>query len=168
MKMIKKTNLILLITFVFIFLISINSFAINDFNSQYEQSTQITQITNENDEMNLNNNISGDDALPTKQKTELLNMKENTRTTLQKYQERYKNNAVYGFIAYILNVVRLASIPFFIIGILISVVYEYIIGMKRREMVRKGRGMRITMGSLFVTAQVLPLIFVIVINFWGN
>lgn len=190
MKMRKKTSLVLLITFVFICLISVNSFATYETNNQafnqpvqqpQQNQGQTTQLyTNisepvvqqpqntENQTPSTNQKVEGDEALPTKQKTELLNLKEQSRTALEKYKEKYKNNYVYGVIAYVLNAVRLASVPFFVIGILISVVYEYIIGMKRREMVRKGRGMRITMGSVFVTLQVLPLIFAIVIKFWGN
>lgn len=197
----KKQISVLLITFVFICIISVNVFATTYYqtsvpqsnnvetttvqtvvqpqtqqnvNSQ-EQNNQVQIIESTNNQQNIVNTdiqlkqqVEGDEALPTKQKTELLKMKNDSRTALAKYKEKYKNNAVYGIIAYILNMLRLASVPIFIVGYLISIVYEFIVGMKRREMVRKGRGMRITLGSAFVMAQILPLIFAIVIKFWGN
>lgn len=189
---------ILLITFVFICLISVSVLAntsyqaniemSNNYNQQQNQ-TQLNQQTVQNEtsqvqvnqtteninnvQNNINTNIQeqkieGDEALPTKQKTELLKMKSKSRDSLEKYKQKYKNNVIYGTIAYVLNIARLASVPVFVVGYLVSIVYEFIVGMKRREMVRKGRGMRITLVSAFVMAQVLPLIFAIVIKFWGN
>ena len=187
MKM-NKRRFTLLIIFVLILVLPINVFASNAVNyssapetrtfnynndlNQNQNYNQNIQSNQENNVQNTNNvdlkNVEGDAALPSKQKTELLTMKEKSRTSLAKYQEKYKNNLIYGTIAYILNVFRLASIPIFIVGYLITIVYEFIVGMKRREMVRKGRGMRITLVSAFAMAQVLPLIFAIVIKFWGN
>lgn len=180
----KKQRFKLLIIFVFVCLMSVNVFATTQqpYVIQNNQTTNevtltpyngVENQTQQNGNTVLNNEqvttvVEGDDALPQKQKSELLKMKDQSRDQLTKHKEKYKNNAVYGTIAYILNIVRLASVPFFIIGYLISIVYEFIVGMKRREMVRKGRGMRITLVSTFVMAQVLPLIFAIVIKFWGN
>ncbi len=174
MKMKRKLSLAILITFVFICLISVNVFATvstytnNEIEPRTTTQNQTTEMPINTNQQEQNKTVKGDGALPEKQKTELLNLKETSRTSLEKYKAKFKNNAIYGTIGYILNIVRLTSIPFFVIGILISIVYEYIVGMKRREMVRKGRGLRITMISIFVVAQILPLIFVIVIKFWGN
>ncbi len=179
----KKQRFTLLITFIFVCLISINVFAVQQPYvtngnlttniseqqqgiSAYQQNQQIENSTIVNEQ--LETKIEGDEALPSKQKTELFKIKEQSRDALTKSKEKYKNNAVYGTIAYILDIVRLTSLPFFVVGYLISIVYEFIVGMKRREMVRKGRGMRITMVSAFVMAQIMPLIFAIVIKFWGN
>ena len=179
----KKQKFTVLITFVFVCLISINVFASQQQNHMYNSQTTNKSIIQSGTEMVQSNpqtdnsiivneqeetKIEGDEALPVKQKTELLKMKDESRDQLSKYIAKYKNNTVYGTIAYILNTVRLVAVPFFIVGYLISIVYEFIVGMKRREMVRKGRGMRITLVSAFVMAQLLPLIFAIVIKFWGN
>lgn len=180
----RKLKFTLLITFVLFCLIAVNVFATTTYvNPNQTQSVQqyVEQPIQNNQQTNnvqytqapVNTNVQekqivGDEALPEKQKTELLKLKDQSRDSLTKYKEKYKNNVVYGTIAYVLNIVRLASVPFFVIGYLISIVYEFIVGMKRREMVRKGRGMRITLGSAFIMAQVLPLVFAIVIKFWGN
>lgn len=181
MSMSKKQRFTLLITFIFVCLISVNVFAsqqqyVNDsqtINNSVQQSTGVFQATPQTGNSAIINEeekpkIEGDEALPFKQKTELLKMKDDSRDQLTKYIEKYKNNVIYGTIAYVLNIVRLSAVPFFVVGYLISIVYEFIVGMKRREMVRKGRGMRITLVSAFVMAQLLPLIFAIVIKFWGN
>lgn len=194
MKM-NKRRFTLLIIFMLILVLSINVFASNadnymtapetrilnsenDFNqnqnyiqNNQNQNNQLKQENSAQNDTNVNfekQEVEGDAILPTKQKTELLNMKDKSRTSLAKYQAKYKNNVIYGTIAYVLNLVRLAAVPIFIVGYLISIVYEFIVGMKRREMVRKGRGMRITLVSAFAMVQVLPLIFAIVIKFWGN
>ena len=184
MNMNKKQRFALLIIFIFVCLISINVFATSQqtyvtYDNQTtntvvpEPRTTIPQPEPRTENAIITNNstntvVEGDEALPSKQKTELFKIQEQSRDALTKSKEKYKNNAVYGTIAYVLNIVRLISVPFVVVGYLISIVYEFIVGMKRREMVRKGRGMRITILSTFVMAQILPLIFAVVIKFWGN
>lgn len=74
----------------------------------------------------------------------------------------------YGWTAFILNKVRLFSIPFCFLGITISAIYQYVIGIRKLDIRYKGFYTMIAFITLFVIAQVLPLIFVIVIKGFGR
>lgn len=148
---------------------STSSTAINNENSRPGYNGKHNESTNTKINVETSNDQNGKktEVIPDKQKNELLDIKNQSRTQLDRYNEQYNNNKLYGTIAYVLSLARQFSIPVFIIGILLSVVYEFIIGLKKREMVNKGRGLRITLGVAFVIFQTLPLIFSIVIKFWG-
>ena len=97
--------------------------------------------------------------------TDLLEMKETAKETLDDYVERY-GSKTYGFVAYVLAAVRIYSIPFCFIGIVIGSVYQYVIGIRKLDVRDKGFGMIITFVTILLICQVLPLIFAIVVNGW--
>ncbi len=97
--------------------------------------------------------------------TELLEMKQTTKATLEDYVERY-GSKTYGLVAMILAAVRIYSIPFCFIGIVIGSVYQYVIGIRKLDVRDKGFGMIITFVTILLICQVLPLIFAIVVNGW--
>ena len=64
--------------------------------------------------------------------------------------------------------VRIFSIPFCFLGIVISAIYQYVIGIRKLDVRYKGFYTMIAFITLFVIAQVLPLVFVIVIKGFGR
>ena len=95
----------------------------------------------------------------------LVQIKERELETLQDYQESYGDNT-YGLVAYILNIIRLYSIPFGFVGIAISGIYRYIIGIRKLDVRDKGFGAMIGIITVMVICQILPLVFAIVVKGW--
>ena len=101
-----------------------------------------------------------------KQGTEqLVEIKENAKKKLEDYKEEYGSDA-YGLAAYIINIVRLYSIPFCFIGIAVGAIYQYVIGIRKLDDRDKGFTMIIAFVTLLVIAQILPLVFAIVVKGW--
>ena len=95
----------------------------------------------------------------------LVQIKDRELETLQDYQESYGDNT-YGLVAYILNIIRLYSIPFGFVGIAISGIYRYVIGIRKLDVRDKGFGAMIGIITVMVICQVLPLVFAIVVKGW--
>ena len=95
----------------------------------------------------------------------LVEIKDRELETLKDYQESYGDNT-YGLVAYILNIIRLYSIPFGFVGIAISGIYRYIIGIRKLDVRDKGFGAMIGIITVMVICQVLPLVFAIVVKGW--
>ena len=95
----------------------------------------------------------------------LVQIKDKELETLQDYQESYGDNT-YGLVAYILNIIRLYSIPFGFVGIAISGIYRYVIGIRKLDVRDKGFGAMIGIITVMVICQVLPLVFAIVVKGW--
>ena len=96
---------------------------------------------------------------------QLVQIKEKTKKKLDDYKNEYRSDA-YGLAAYILNAVRIYSIPFCFIGIAIGAIYQYVIGIHKLDERDKGFTMIISFVTVLVIAQVLPLIFAIVVKGW--
>lgn len=96
---------------------------------------------------------------------EILTIKEEVNSKLDEYVEKYDSEA-YGLAAYILNVVRVYSIPVCFIGIVIGALNQYVLGTRRLDKKHKGYGIIMTFVTLLVVCQVLPLIFTIVVMGW--
>ena len=97
--------------------------------------------------------------------TELLNIKESTNNKLAEYADKY-GSKTYGLVAWILNGLRIYSIPFCFIGIAVGSIYQYVIGIRRLDTRDKGFALIITFVTILLICQVLPLIFAIVVNGW--
>ncbi len=95
----------------------------------------------------------------------LLKIKDKQLETIQDYQQEY-GNETYGFVAYILNIIRIYSIPFGFVGVAISGIYRYIIGIRKLDVRDKGFGAMIGIITVMVICQVLPLVFAIVVKGW--
>ena len=95
----------------------------------------------------------------------LVELKDKAWNSLQDYQAAYGNDT-YGLAAYILNVVRIYSIPFGFVGIVIAAIYRYVIGMRKFDVQDKGFGVLVAIITVMVICQVLPLIFAIVVRGW--
>ena len=95
----------------------------------------------------------------------LVELKDRELETLQDYQDSYGDDT-YGLVAYILNIIRLYSIPFGFVGIAISGIYRYIIGIRKLDVRDKGFGAMVGIITVMVICQILPLIFAIVVKGW--
>ena len=87
------------------------------------------------------------------------------RKEIKDYNEAYGSEA-YGMTAYILNKVRIYSIPCCFIGIAVAAIYQYAIGIRRIDVRDRGLHLMIGFVTILVICQVLPLVFAIVIKSW--
>ena len=109
---------------------------------------------------NTSNEIISDQT-----KSQLVEIKDKEMKSLEDYQKSYGSNT-YGLVAYILDKVRVYSIPVGFLGIAISAIYQYIIGIRKLDVRDKGFGAMIAIITMLIICQVLPLIFTIVVKGW--
>lgn len=98
--------------------------------------------------------------------SKLVDMKNSEEKSLEQYKLDYGSDS-YGFAAYILHKVQVYSIPFCFVGIAISAIYQYVLGIRKLDTRDKGFTIMIAIVTLFIIAQILPLIFAIVVKGWG-
>lgn len=96
--------------------------------------------------------------------SQLIKIKESTAKTLEEYKQKYGSDA-YGLTAYILNLIRIYSIPLCFLGIAISAIYQYVIGIRKLDTQEKGLVMMISFITILVICQILPLAFAVVVKF---
>lgn len=109
--------------------------------------------------------VEGNEVLNSTQAAEIIEMKETSKAKVQDYIEKY-GSTLYGWVAYILNGVRIFSIPFCFVGIAIGSIFQYVIGIRKLDTRDKGFALIVTFVTILLICQVLPLIFAIVVNFW--
>lgn len=97
--------------------------------------------------------------------SQLVEIKNKEKKTLEDYKVAY-GSETYGLTAYILSMVQVYSIPFCFLGIAISAIYQYVLGIRKLDTRDKGFTIMISIITIFVIAQVLPLIFAIVVKGW--
>ena len=95
----------------------------------------------------------------------IIEIKDKELKTLEEYKEAYGSDA-YGLTAFLLNKIRVYSIPFGFVAIIIAAIYQYIIGLKKLDVRDKGFALMIASVTIVVICQVLPLVFVIVVKGW--
>lgn len=103
-------------------------------------------------------------VLDEKTESTLVEIKDREVKTLEDYQAKYGSDS-YGLVAYILNIVRIWSIPVCFAGIAISSIYKSVIGIRKLDTLEKGRGAVVTFVTILIICQVLPLIFAVVVKF---
>lgn len=108
---------------------------------------------------------TGNEVLRSEQATELVEIKETTKEKLAEYIEKY-GSTPYGVAAYILNLVRIYSIPFCFVGIAIGSIFQYVLGIRKLDVRDRGLMLIMTFVTILLVCQVLPLIFAIVVNGW--
>ena len=108
--------------------------------------------------------VTGNEVLNSEQATELVEMKESANGKLAEYVEKY-GSTPYGIVAYVLNIVRIYSIPFCFLGIAIGAIHRYVIGIRKLDTLEKGMGLIVTFVTLLIICQVLPLAFAMVVKF---
>ena len=109
--------------------------------------------------------VTGNEVLKSTQATELVEIKETTKGKIAEYIEKY-GSTPFGVAAYILNIVRIYSIPFCFVGIAVGSIYQYVLGIRKLDVRDRGFMLIITFVTILLICQVLPLIFAIVVNGW--
>ena len=109
--------------------------------------------------------VTGNEVLNSTQATELVEIKETTKGKLAEYVEKY-GSTPFGVAAYILNIVRIYSIPFCFVGIALGSIFQYVLGIRKLDVRDRGFMLIITFVTILLICQVLPLIFAIVVNGW--
>ena len=109
--------------------------------------------------------VTGEEVLNSTQATELVEIKESAKNTLAEYIDKY-GSTPFGVAAYILNMVRIYSIPFCFVGIAVGSIYQYVLGIRKLDVRDRGFMLIITFITILLICQVLPLIFAIVVNGW--
>ena len=112
----------------------------------------------------INKVYAAENIIDQQNESRLIKIKDNAAKTLDEYKEKYGSDA-YGLTAYILNIIRRYSIPFCFLGIAISAIYQYVIGIRRLDTQEKGLISMITCITILVICQILPLAFGIVVKF---
>lgn len=111
-----------------------------------------------------NKALATEKAIDNRTESQLIEIKENQAKSLSDYQEKYGSNT-YGLVAYILNIVRIYSIPFCFLGIAIGAIHRYIIGIRKLDTLEKGMALIVTFVTLLIICQVLPLAFAMFVKF---
>lgn len=97
--------------------------------------------------------------------SELVDMQQSVKGKVSDYIAKY-GSIPYGVAAFILNIVRIYSIPCCFIGIAVGSIYQYVIGIRKLDVRDKGFAMIITFVTILLICQVLPLVFAIVVKGW--
>ena len=103
-------------------------------------------------------------AIDEKTESKLVEIKDTQTKSLEDYQKKYGSDS-YGLVAYILNLVRIYSIPFCFLGIAIGAIHQYVIGIRKLDTLEKGMGLIVTFVTLLVICQILPLAFAMFVKF---
>ena len=109
--------------------------------------------------------VTGEEVVNSPQATELNGIKQSAKEKLAEYIAKY-GSTPFGVAAYILNIVRVYSIPFCFVGIAVGSIYQYVLGIRKLDVRDRGFMLIITFVTILLICQVLPLIFAIVVNGW--
>ena len=107
---------------------------------------------------------AAEEIIDNETESKLIEIKETQTKSLEDYQEKYGSDA-YGLVAYILNIVRIYSIPFCFLGIAIGAIHQYVIGIRKLDTLEKGMGLIVTFVTLLIICQILPLAFAMFVKF---
>lgn len=103
-------------------------------------------------------------AIDESTESKIIEIKDNAASSLADYQDKYGSD-VYGLVAYILNLVRIYSIPLCFLGIAIGAIHQYVIGIRKLDTLEKGMGLIVTFVTLLIICQILPLAFAMFVKF---
>ncbi len=109
-----------------------------------------------------NDNVLGETATG-----QLVQIKDKEMKEMSDYNETY-GSETYGFTAYILNKIRIYSIPLCFVGIAIGAIWQYVIGIRKLDVHDRGLFLIVSFVTIFVICQVLPLVFAIVVKGFRN
>ena len=112
----------------------------------------------------VNTSIAAEPAIDAKTESQIVELKEDALNSMEDYQAKY-GDKTYGTVAYILNIVRIYSIPLCFLGILIGAVHQYIIGIRKLDTLEKGMMAMVSFTTVLIICQILPLVFAVVIRF---
>ena len=103
-------------------------------------------------------------AIDDETESKIVEIKENAANSLEDYKKKYNSDS-YGTVAYILNLVRIYSIPLCFLGIAFGAIHQYIIGIRKLDVLEKGMGSIVTFVTILIICQILPLAFAVFVKF---
>ncbi len=107
---------------------------------------------------------AADKAIDEETESKIVEIKENMASSLEDYKAKYGSDS-YGTVAYILNIVRIYSIPFCFLGIVIGAIYQYVIGIRKLDVLEKGMALIVSFVTILIICQILPLAFAVFVKF---
>ena len=113
---------------------------------------------------NISKTYAESQVLDEQTESKLVELKEKEAKSLEDYKQKYGSDS-YGFVAYILNIVRIWSIPLCFLGIAIGAIHKYVIGIRKLDTLEKGMGLIVTFVTLLIICQILPLAFAVFVKF---
>ena len=139
---------------VFVLLISLTIFVPNVY-----ANSEVSSVNTYNSTM-----ITGNE-LENQKDSEIVGMKSKTENELEKFEELY-GSKTYGYAAYVLDKLRIFSIPLCFLGIAVGSIYQYVLGIRKMDV--RDRGFKLIIGfvTVLIICQILPLIFAIVVFGW--
>ena len=111
-----------------------------------------------------NNVYAEEKAIDEQTESKLIEIKEDATNSIEDYKAQYGSD-VYGVVAYILNIVRIYSIPFCFLGIAIAAIHRYMLGVRKLDTQEKGMALMVTFITLLIICQILPLAFAVFVKF---
>ncbi len=105
-----------------------------------------------------------DRAIDEQTESKIVEIKDHAAKSLEDYKAKYGSDA-YGTVAYILNLVRIYSIPIGFLGIAIGAIYQYVIGIRKLDTLERGMAFIVTCVTLLIICQILPLAFAVFVKF---
>lgn len=108
--------------------------------------------------------FASESILDEETESKIVEIKEKELNSIVDYQEKYGSKA-YGTVAYILNLVRVYSIPLCFLGIAIGAIHQYVIGIRKLDTLEKGMGLIVTFVTILIICQILPLAFTVFVKF---
>ena len=113
---------------------------------------------------NVSKSYAVEKAIDENTESKLVEIKETATNSLEDYKEKYGSD-VYGTVAYILNIVRIYSIPLCFLGIAIGAIHQYVIGVRKLDTLEKGMALIVTFVTILIICQILPLAFAVFVKF---
>lgn len=108
--------------------------------------------------------FASESILDEETESKIVEIKEKELNSIADYQEKCGSKA-YGTVAYILNLVRVYSIPLCFLGIAIGAIHQYVIGIRKLDTLEKGMGLIVTFVTILIICQILPLAFTVFVKF---
>ncbi len=112
----------------------------------------------------VSNVYAAEQAIDEETESKIIEIKDNVAKSLEDYQEKYGSD-IYGLVAYILNLVRIYSIPLCFLGIAIGAIHQYVIGIRKLDTLEKGMALIVTFVTILIICQILPLAFAVFVKF---
>ena len=111
-----------------------------------------------------NNTYAANNIIDEKTESKIIEMKENASNSIEDYKAKYGSD-VYGTVAYVLNIVRIYSIPLCFLGIAIGAIHQYILGVRKLDTLEKGMALIVSFVTILIICQILPLAFAVFVKF---
>lgn len=111
-----------------------------------------------------NKTYAAEKAIDERTESKIVEIKENAANSLEDYKAKYGSDT-YGMVAYVLNLVRIYSIPICFLGIAVGAIHQYVIGIRKLDTLERGMAFIVTCVTLLIICQILPLAFAVFVKF---